>query len=170
MPNLPPGSPNVVTPVPTAQLVFTPTPSVQASCRVFNPGPGIVYLGGANVQPNNGFPVYPGNRPIELQNINVSLYACSGVSGLGAPGTVSAATSAGVTSLTVATVSPTVGTYLAYGNSTNVEYLSVSAVNGGASPWTVTTSATRFDHAANSTAATVQLVTTGPVTFQAGVG
>jgi hypothetical protein len=170
VPTLPPGSPVVATPVPVAALVFTPTPGVQASVRISNPGPGIVYLGGANVQPNNGFPVLPGNRPIELQNVNVSLYACSGITSIGAPGTVSTATAAGVTGLTVATVAPTVGTYLAYGNSTNVEYLSVTAVSGAVSPYTATVSATRFDHTSNSTAATVQGVITGPVTFQAGVG
>lgn len=170
MPNFPPGSPVVATPVPVAALVFTPTPTVQASVRISNPGPGTVYVGGANVQPNNGFPVLPGNRPIELQNVNVSLYACCGVNGIGAPGTVSSATSAGVTGLTVATVAPTAGTYILYGNGTSVEYLSVSAVTGSASPWTATTSATRLDHAANSTVATVLSITTGPVTFQAGVG
>lgn len=171
MVNLPPGSPVVATPVPVAALVFTPTPGVQASIRIANSGPGTVYVGGANVQPSNGFPILPGNRPIELQNVNVNLYACSGISSIGAAGNVAAATAAGVTGLTVATVSPTAGTYLQYGNGTNVEYVSVSAVVGaGGTPWTVTTSATRFDHAANSTAATVQGVITGPVTFQAGVG
>lgn len=170
MPTLPPGSPVVATPTPVAALVFTPTPTVQASVRIANPGPGTVYVGGANVQPNNGFPILPGNRPIELQNINVSLYACCGVNAVGAPGTVATATAAGTTSLTVATVSPTVGTYMLYGNGTSVEYVSVTAVSGASTPWTATTSATRFDHAANSTAATVLAITTGPVTFQAGVG
>ena len=130
-----------------------------------------LYVGGVNVNPNSGFPILPGNRPVELQNVNVNLYACSGITGLGAPGTVATATAAGVTGLTVATVSPTVGTYLAYGNGVSVEYLTVSAVVGaGGTPWTVTTSATRLDHAVNSTAATVQGIITGPVTFQAGVG
>src|SRR5690349_19862687 len=107
MPTLPPGSPVVATPVPVAALVFTPPPSVPATVRISNPGPGVVFVGGANVQPNNGMPIYPGNRPITLQNMNVSLYACSGVNGIGAPGTVATATAAGVTSLTVATVAPT---------------------------------------------------------------
>lgn len=170
MPNFPPGTPVVATPTPVAALIFTPTPNVQASIRISNPGPGVVYVGGANVQPSNGLPILPGNRSITLQNVNVSLYACSGITGIGAPGTVATATAAGVTSLTVATVSPTVGTYLAYGNGTNVEYLSVSAVVGaGGTPWTVTTSATRFDHTTNSTAATVLGIQSGPVTFQAGV-
>jgi hypothetical protein len=170
MPTLPPGSPVVATPVPVAALVFTPTPAVQASVRIYNPGPGTVYVGGANVQPNNGFPVLPGNRPIELQNIGVSLYACCGVNATAALGIVAAATAAGVTALTVPTVAPTAGTYIAYGNGTNVEYLLAGTVTGAVTPWTVQTSATRFDHAANSTAATVTAITTGPVTFQAGVG
>src|SRR5215469_15733964 len=144
--NFPPGSPNNVNVTPINQLVFTPTPNVQASVRLYNPGPSTVYVGVAGVTPANGLPILPGNRPIELQNINVNLYACSGVSSIGAPGTVSSATSAGVTALTVATVAPTVGTYLRYGNGNSVEYLSVTAVAGASTPWTATTSATQLDH------------------------
>lgn len=169
MPNFPPGSPNNVSVTPINALVFTPTPGVQASVRLWNPGTSTVYVGVAGLTPANGLPILPGNRPIELQNINVPLYACSGVSSLGAPGTVATATAAGVTSLTVATVAPTANTYLKYGNGSSVEYVLVSAVAGAASPWTATTSATLLDHGANSTAATAVAVP-GPLSVQAGVG
>jgi hypothetical protein len=170
MPNFPPGTPNNVSVTPIPLLVFTPTPSVQASCRFYNPGPGVAYVGGPNVSPVNGLPILPGNRPIELQNVNVSLYACSGVNSVSASGTLSAATGLGTTSLTIATVAPTVNTYLRVGNGTGVEYVFVTAVTGSATPWTATTStATLYDHASGATVSTVTNTSSGPLSIQAGV-
>ncbi len=170
MPNLGPGVPANTSVTPVATLVFTPTPGVAASCRISNPGPGIVYLGGPNVSPGNGFPVLPGNRPIQLQNVGVPLYACSGVGAIGAAGTTAAVNAAGSTLFTVATVSPTVGTYMKLGSGSSVEYVLVSGTVGlGGSPWTVTTSASVYDHVSGSTAATVLTAYPGPLLVSAGV-
>lgn len=170
MPNLGPGVPNNVSVTPIPLLVFTPTPNVPASCRFYNSGSSVAYIGGPNVSPVNGLPILPGNRPVELQNVNVNLYACSGVNSVANTGTLSAATGAGTTSLTVATAAPTVGTYLRVGNGTGVEYLFVTAVSGAATPWTATTStATLYDHASGATVATVTSAAPGPLSVTAGV-
>lgn len=163
MPNFPPGSPNNVNVTPAASLVFTPTPGVQASVRFWNPGSGTTYVGGPGVTPGNGLPILPGNRPVELQNVNVSLYACSGITSVGAATTVSGAVAAGATTFTVASA-VTVGAWLRIGNGTGVEYVQVSAGTG-----TVTTSsALLYDHAASATVATVT-ASPGPLSVQAGV-
>lgn len=170
MPNLGPGVPNNVSVTPIPLLVFTPTPSVPASCRFYNPGPGVAYIGGANVSPVNGLPILPGNRPLELQNVNVNLYACGGVNSVASTGTLSAANAAGSTSWTVATAAPTVGTYIRVGNLPGVEYLFVTAVTGASTPWTATTSTgSLYDHASGATVATVTSLAVGPLSVTAGV-
>jgi hypothetical protein len=170
MPSFPPGTPNNVSVTPIPLQVFTPTPGVQASCRFWNPGSGIVYVGGANVSPANGLPIIPGNRPVDLQNVNVNLYACAGVGAVATTGALSAANAAGATSWTVTTAAPTVGTYIRVGNGTGVEYLYVTAVSGAATPWTATTStASLYDHASGSSVATVVNSFPGPLSVQAGV-
>lgn len=171
MVNLPPGSPNNVNVTPIPLQVFTPTPNVQASCRFYNPGPGVVYVGGANVSPSNGIPILPGNRPVELQNVNVNLYACSGFSSVNAGGGItSAVNAAGSTLFTVTTHAPTANTYIQLGNGTSLEYLFVSSFTGAGTPWTVTTSTgSLYDHVASSTLSTINAVP-GPLSIQAGVG
>lgn len=163
MPNLPPGSPNNVSVTPAAMLVFTPTPSVQASVRFYNAGSGTAYVGGTGVTPGSGFPIPPGNRPLELQNINTNLYACSGIQSVGATTTLSGAAAAGATTFTVASA-VVVGAWLRVGNGTGVEYVQVASGTG-----TVTTSsALLYDHAASATVATVTASPT-PLSVQAGV-
>lgn len=171
MPNFPPGTPNNVSVTPVPLQVFTPTPGVQASCRLYNPGPGTAYVGGANVSPSNGLPIPPGNRPVELQNINVNLYACSGNNGQAATnGTLTGAAPAGVTLLTVATAAVTANTYIRVGNGTGTEYLYVASVTGSSTPWTATTSsATLYDHATGVTVATGVIAASTPLSVQAGV-
>jgi hypothetical protein len=169
--NLGPGVPanTSVTPIPT--LVFTPTPSVPATCRFYNSGSSVVYIGGANVSPVNGFPILPGNRPVELQNVNVNLYACSGVAQVNTSGhaTLSALNAAGSTTFTVATAAPTASTYVQLGSGTSLEYLFVSSFTGSGTPWTVTTStASLYDHISGSTMATV-VATPNPLNVSAGV-
>ena len=170
MPNLGPGVPNNVSATPVPLLVFTPTPSVPATCRFYNPGSATIYIGGANVSPFNGLPILPGNRPLELQNVNVNLYACSGVNSIGATGTLTGAAPAGVTLLTVATAGVTAGTYIRVGSGTGMEYLFVSSVTGASTPWSATTStATLYDHAASVTVATNVVAAAGPLSVSAGV-
>lgn len=171
MPYLGPGVPAnaSVTPIPT--LVFTPTPNAAATCRLSNPGSATVYVGGANVSPVNGFPIPPGNRPVELNNVGVSLYACSAVASVNSSGhaTLSALNAAGSTLFTVATAAPTAGTYVQLGSGTSLEYLFVSSFTGAGTPWTVTTStASLYDHISGSTMATVVAVP-GPLNVSAGV-
>jgi hypothetical protein len=169
MPYLGPGVAANPSLTPISTLVFTPTPSVQASCRFVNTGTSTVYIGTSTaVTPGNGFPLPPGNRPLELQNVNVSLYACSSITSTAAPGTVSTATVAGVTGLTVATVNPGAAAYVKYGNGSAVEYVQVNGAITGSGPWTVPVTATILDHGANSTAATVTFAAS-PLTVQAGV-
>jgi hypothetical protein len=170
MPYLGPGLSNNVNVTPAPVQVFTPTPGAAASCRFANLGSGVVYVGGANVSPVNGFPIYPGNRPVTLPNVGVNLYACSGVGIVNAGNaTLSAVTPAGTTSLTVATAAPTAGTYIRVGNGTGVEYLSVVSFTGSGTPWTATTStATVYDHVTGATVATVAAVP-GLLSVTAGV-
>lgn len=157
MPNLGPGVPNNVNVTPIPTQVFTPVTGVASTCRFYNPGPGVAYVGGANVSPVNGIPILPGNRPIELQNVNVNLYACSGVSLVNTSGnaTLSALNAAGSTTFTVATNAPTASTYVRLGSGTSLEYLYVSSFTGAGTPWTATTStASLYDHISGSTMAT----------------
>lgn len=163
MPNLPPGSPNNVNATPAAQQVFTPTPGVQASCRFYNPGPSTIYVGGQSVTPGNGLPILPGNRPVELQNVNVNLYACSGITSVGATTTLSGASGAGSTGATVASA-VAAGNWLRIGNGTGIEYVQVAT---GTTVVTFTTS-TLYDHASGATVATVT-ASPGPLSVQAGV-
>jgi hypothetical protein len=108
-PNFPPGTPNTVNPAVTPTWCFTPTPNVTGpSVRIYNPGRNIVYVGGSQVTQNNGLPIPPGNKPIELQNCPFTVYALSGVSVGTAAGTLSAsAVTVGTTAITLTTTVPT---------------------------------------------------------------
>lgn len=167
--NFPPGSPNNLSVTPVPVQVFTPNPSAQASIRIFNAGSSVVYVGGANVSPLSGFPVLPGNRPVDLQNVNVNVFMCSGASVVAATGTISAATAAGNNSWTVATLNPGgVGGYIRLGNLPGAEYLQIATTTGAVSPWTITTTTNSlYDHAASATVATLTALPV-PVSVQAG--
>jgi hypothetical protein len=108
MPNFPPGSPNNVSPAVTPTWIFTPTPGVAGpSVRLYNPGKSAVYVGGSQMTQNNSLPIYPGNRPIELQNCPSTLYALSGVAVGAAAGTMSAsAVTVGTTAITLTAAVP----------------------------------------------------------------
>lgn len=167
MPTLPPGSPNntSVTPIPT--LVFTPTPGVQSSVRIWNPGGSVVYVGGSNLNPANGLPIYPGNRPVELQNLNVNLYACSGVTGpAGQSATLSAPIAAGASTFSSASTIP-VNSWVQVGNNnTGIEY----ALTTSGSTGSITVSqAFKYDHANGVTVQTFNVLPS-PVSIQAGIG
>lgn len=165
MPQFPPGTPNNVSVTPVPLQVFTPTPGVTSSVRFYNPGPATVYVGLANVSPVNGLPIAPGNRPVELQNANTTLYACSGYSSAGATTTLSAATTAGSTTFTPGTLL-TAGSYYRIGNATGVEFVQAASVS--ASSAVTTTTPLLYDHATGATVATLTVVP-GPLSVQAGV-
>jgi hypothetical protein len=170
MPNLGAGvaANTYVTPIPTQ--IFVPTPSGTATCRISNPGPATIYIGSSQVSSVNGFPVPPGNKPVELNNVGVNLYACSGAGVVNSGGaTLSALNGAGATLFTVATHAPTASTYVQLGSGTSLEYLYVSSFTGAGTPWTVTTStASLYDHISGSTMATLT-VTGNAIYVQAGV-
>jgi hypothetical protein len=168
VPNFPPGSPNNVSVTPVALLVFTPTPGVQASARFWNPGPATVYVGaGSNVNAANGFPIPPGNRPVELQNVNVPLYAASGGNVAATSTLTAAALAAGVTTFTLstATLNATGPGYLKIGNGSAVEYVSYSTITSSS---VATVTATQYAHGVSETVSTISAVP-GPLSVQAGV-
>lgn len=170
MPNLGPGI--AVSTVPTAQptLVYTPTPSVQGpSIRITNNGGVPVYLGQSNVSQYNGLPLYPGNRPVELQNCPVNVYVSGGAFASG-PSVVTNATAfaAGATSFTVTTTGLTANTTpftVILGSGTGQELVSITSIS---SSTVITCSATLQDHVGGVTVATA-VVRTANVTASAGV-
>jgi hypothetical protein len=86
------------TPVPT--WVFTPNPVGGSSVRLYNEGTQPVYVGGANVSPFNGLPIWPGSRPVEIQNANGTVYTCSAISIGATANTITAASTVGQTTFT----------------------------------------------------------------------
>jgi hypothetical protein len=124
MPYFGAGVPNSVAPNITPTWVFTPTPSVTGpSVRFVNTGNAPVYIGQAGVTQWNGLPVYPGNRPFELQNCPNTVFACAGIGSLTVQGTVGAtAYTSGTTAITLTAAVPAglaAGTYIAIGNTAN---------------------------------------------------
>jgi hypothetical protein len=108
VPNLPAGTPNLVNPAVTPTWAFTPNTYATNTIRVLNTGRNVVYVGGAQVTQNNGLPVIPGARPLELNGVTGSLYALSGVTGPVAAGTMSSsAVTVGTTAITLTTTVPT---------------------------------------------------------------
>jgi hypothetical protein len=148
-------------PVPT--WVFTPTPLVTASVRLYNEGTQLVYVGGANVSPFNGLPISPGCKPVELQNITGTVYTCSAVAAGALVGTLNTAYTAGTTAFTLKAAP---GTSLAAGStfllagSTGTIYNEVLVVSSTTSGNTlITTTASLYDH---GTIATLYAATTTP--------
>jgi hypothetical protein len=168
MPNLGPGNDQHVNPNPIPTWVFTPTPNAPSSVRFYNEGSNVVYVGQLNVTPYNGLPIPPGNRPVEFQNANITLYACSNVT----PGTVSntltaVALAAGATSFTVgSTTGMAAGTTLILGNTGKGQEV-VTVAGTTATAVTVSTGLL-YDHAASVTVSTA-VVLPGQLRVTAGV-
>ncbi len=120
MPNLGAGVDQHVNPAVTPTWVFTPTPSASSTVRFFNEGSNPVYIGGPGVTQYTGLPLYPGNRPVELQNANATMYAAAPVTAPVVRGTVGAtAYTAGTTAITLTAAVPAglaAGTYVLIGN------------------------------------------------------
>lgn len=170
MPNLGPGIPVNTVPTALPNQVYTPTPSVAGpSIRITNNGGAPVYLGQSNVSQYNGLPLYPGNRPIELQNCPVNVYVSGGAFASG-PSVVTTATAiaAGATSFTVTTTGLTANTTpftAILGSGTGLEVINISAITSNT---IATCSATLQDHVASVTVATA-VVRTANVTASSGV-
>ena len=156
MPNLGPGVDQHVNLTPTPNWVFTPNTSATATVRFYNEGRNICYVGQSGVTPNNGLPVVPGGRPIELQNVTQTLYGCSGWIAGAALATTSTASTAGTTTMNFASggmASIPVGTTFLVGAGSGQEALVVaSSVN---TTTITTTTAALFDHVTSSPADTI---------------
>jgi hypothetical protein len=167
MPNLGPGVDNHINLTPSAVLVFTPTPNAPATVRFANEGSGgTVYLGGIGVTPQSGFPLIPGNAPIKLQNVNVSLYACSGYATTAAATTLTAPANAGGTSLAITSGTGTVtGQYVLVGAAgAGQEVVQITAGGGTA---TLTVTPLLYDH---KTAGAVQAASALPAQLRSTAG
>ena len=144
---------------------------VTASLRLYNEGTNTVYVGGANVSPLNGFPIPPGSKAVEIQNVSGTIYSCSNsaVGANTAAGTLSAAMAAGGTVLTVtASYSTSIipgATIFLNDAGSGGEYLVVAGT--AATSVTVSTAAL-YDHASGSKA-TVATTTVGQLRVTAGV-
>lgn len=125
-----------VGPLPT--WVFTPNPSAASSTlRLFNEGSQPVYVGGPAVTPQTGLLLPPGCKPVELQNVNSTVYSC----GFPIPGTTgftlksatlyTAGTNNFTLSASIATTALAAGVSVIVGpsaTSTGAEVLTISSV------------------------------------------
>lgn len=110
VPNLPPGTPNSVNPAVTPTWAFTPATGAPQTVRISNTGRYPVWVGMSQVTQNNGMPVPPGGKTLELIGVTQSLYVLSGVASLGAvaAGTMSSsAVTVGTTAITLTATVPT---------------------------------------------------------------
>ena len=165
---------NAVAPNVYATWVFTPTPNVTApSVSVFNNGTNVVYLGGAGVNQADGFPLAPGNRPLMLQNIGYSLYACSNVTVGAIVGTLNTSYSAGtaqiVTAASVATASAASGSVWIVGNTAGTGWEAVVVGTHSTSYTTFGTTALVSDHFGTSGVIYTGTALPTSVVVQAGV-
>ena len=140
-PNLPAGTPNLVSPAVTPTWAFTPNTSATNTIQVANTGRYPVYVGGLGCCAANGFPVAPGSTPLRLQNVTTTVYASSSVAVGSSVSTLNAAYTAGTTSIvTASSIATSAGSVLVVGSTVNTgwEPVVVSAIS--ASGTTVTTS------------------------------
>jgi hypothetical protein len=142
----------------------------QTTLRLYNEGTQTVFVGGPNVSPLTGFPIPPGSKPVEIQNVSGTIYSCSNsaVGANTAAGTLSAAMAAGASSVPVSASFSTVitiGSTIYLNDAGNGgEYLVVSAT----AATTITTSTPAlYDHASGSKA-TLATTTIGQLRVTAG--
>jgi len=174
MPNLGPGVDQSLAPAVTPTWVFTATPNVQSSVRFYNYGnTSPVYIGGSAVTQFNGLPLYPGNRPIEFQNMNVTMYVCSGATRGAASGTLGSASTAGTTTVTLAAAVPAAlaaGTTVMIGSTVNTSSMDVNVVATTTASSALTfANPLLYDHA-TSTVVYAATPNIGSVRVTAGVG
>ena len=171
MPYLGPGVPNTVALPVYATWVFTPTPSVTATVRIWNTGSNTAYVGKSGVNQADSFPIAPGNSPVHLQNITQSLYACSDVTVGALLGTLSTSYTAGstvfVTAASVSTASIASGAVIVLGSTVNSGWEAVVVGTHSTSYTTFGTTALVGDHGAVPFYAGTALPTS--VVVQAGV-
>jgi hypothetical protein len=173
MPNLGAGVDQHINTTPVPTWVFTPNPVGGATVRLYNEGTQPVYVGGADVSPFNGLPLFPGGRPLELQNITGTVYTCSNavVGSNTASATISSnGATAGSTVLTVGSAfstTITAGTTMILSGPAGVGAEVITVSGTAASALTLST-ALLYDHRTASTA-TVATSTPGQLRVTAGV-
>jgi hypothetical protein len=107
VPNLPPGTGNVVNPAVTPTWAFTPNTRAASTVRIVNTGRNTVYVGLSQMTQNNALPVPPGGKPLDLAGVTQSLYALSGVGNLAVAATMSSsAVTVGTTAITLTAAVP----------------------------------------------------------------
>jgi len=107
VPNFPPGAPSSVNPAVTPTWVFTPSTYGPSTIRVTNLSRNTVWVGGSQVTQNNGIPVPPGGKGLELIGVTSTLYAVSGVSTPVIAATMSSsAVTVGTTAITLTAAVP----------------------------------------------------------------
>lgn len=127
--------------------IYTPAPSGSPTAFVNNSGPGLIYLGGAGVTPNNGVPLPP-NQSVNIARMAYALYAVSGNSATAVATTTTAANAAGDTSLAITSGTGTVnGQTVRVGAGTAAEVVTI--VSGGGTT-TLTVTALQYDHASGA--------------------
>jgi len=169
--NLPPGTDQSVNPAVTPTWVFQPVSKQNTTLRLTNTGPWVVWAGGVNVSPFNGFPVPPNAKPLELQNVGYTVYTCSNAVATTTGYTLAAvAQPAGSTAFTVsASVSTIVaGSVIFLGAGGSQEVVSVTATGGATTTTFTLATATLYDHVASSPA-TLATAQPGQVRVTAGV-
>ena len=169
--NLPPGTDQSVNPLVTPTWVFTPVPKQNTTLRLTNTSNSVVWAGGVNVSQFNGFPIPPGSKPVELQNVGYTVYTCSNVNATSTGYTLAAAAlPAGSTAFTTsASVSTIVaGSVILIGASGSQEVVSVSATGGATTTTFTLSTSTLYDHVASSPA-TLATAQVGQVRVGAGV-
>jgi hypothetical protein len=151
MPNLGPGVPNNTNLTFTPTWLFTPSSSGINNLRLYNNGRNTVYVGQAEVTVNTGLPILPGGKPVELTNVQNSLYAISAYQVGTLLGTVQTAATAGTTTITFSSTVPVatlgVGGVFMIGSTSstsNQEALSVASTT--ATSVLTTSTATAFAH------------------------
>jgi hypothetical protein len=96
-----------VNPAVTPTWVFTPNSSAASNVTFYNIGRNTVYVGGSQVTQNNGLPVRPGGKPLELTGVVNTLYALSPVTNLAVAATMSSsAVTVGTTAITLTAAVP----------------------------------------------------------------
>jgi hypothetical protein len=124
---------------------------VLSSLRLYNEGTNVLFVGGANVSPFNGFPIPPGSKPVEIQNASGTIYTCGNsiVGANTAAGTASAAVAAGASSIPVSSYSTaiTIGSTIIYGAGASAAGYEVLVVSATAATTITTSTPLLYDHA-----------------------
>lgn len=169
MPPTGPGVGQYISTAPAPTWIFTAPANVKsANVRVWNSGTAVAYVGQAGTTWQTGFPIPPGSKPVEIQNVGTTLYAVANVvPGSNAQTVNTTSGTVGSTTFTVSSnnVAWVPGSTVVIGNGPNREAFVVSGT--GATTMTVST-ASIYAHPTGDTVTTATLYPTSLV-VNAGV-